>query len=105
MKPLSDRLRLVEAMDAVKRRADDKGRAERVFNPAFQAAGRIGLAGGRILRGRRPVGPFAEMQCVRTSETVAADADADEERSSARLKQIRSPLASIDDERARRAIA
>ena len=105
---LSDRLRLVRAVDAVERGAEiHRARTERIFRAALHEARQVGTA-PEHLRGRRPVRPFLlgdDRGGAGPGEADAPDADAVAQRRAAVLHQIEPPLGGVDDDRARRVIA
>src|SRR6185312_3670423 len=105
---LSDRLRLVGAVNAVEGRTEiERTRPERVLDTAGHVAGQVGPASAH-LRGRRPARPFAlgaDAVHAAPAEAVAPDADAVAQGRAARLHEVEPPLGGVDDNRARRVIA
>src|SRR5262249_20845906 len=104
---LPNGLRLVRAMDAIKRRAEIEGAgAERIVDAAGHVAGQIGATPAHLGR-RGPAGPFplgADAMYAAPAETVTADADAIAQGLAARLDQVEPPLGRVDDDGARRVI-
>src|SRR5579871_3176832 len=102
---LSDRLRLVGAVDTIERRAEiERPRPERVLDTATHVSRQIGPARDHLPR-RRPVGPFPLGRNAvhpAPAEAVAADPDAVAQRLALSEHQIEPPLGGVDDDGAGR---
>src|SRR5579862_2393679 len=102
---LSDRLRLVGAVDAIERRAEiERPRTEWVLDTAPHVTRQIGPSRDHLPR-RRPVGPFPlgrDAVHAAPAEAVATDPDAVAQRFSTAEHEIKPPLGGVDHDGAGR---